>query len=293
MAAQLPPSFDELIQTVATTQLTEEQCRELIRVLDARLPKQEEPVDVPLPPSPSGWLYAYLLPWVEVVVTDTQGGKRMDWALVKVGRSDPNNVQERIQREVRLLSGKQQRLKIKYAPSVPLLKPMTSKEYCDDAYAKWSAYIDLLFLFNCDVGREAEFRHYPTGVGIEVGTGRFSEQPGTMKLEWVQKNLKIKAKALRAWILGMPMTPEGASISDVTSESLGESEWVVMPQEVVDLVKTARVRSEAQYVDLMVNVRERLSKYSVQSVTLTLLGRSDHKSLTLLRPDGIEWPVAF
>ncbi len=274
---------------------TNEQLDEMISVLKM---KQLPDVSVVAASSSSqsdgqGWLYAYQLTWVDVQITDSHGRIDDSWILVKVGRSDPKNIQGRLQDEARLLSGDRQRLPVKFRPAIPVIPPTTSQNYYADAHRNWQRHTDLLFLFNCDTGKEAEYRHYPTGVGVEIGTGRFAEQPTDMNLEWCTAGLKVKAKALRAWILGMSMnvtTAGGVTPKDVTTESLGESEWVVMPRTVADYVKLAQITTEDEYKALMKRVYVSLSGFDVKSVTLTLVDRLDHKSLTLIRPMKLQWP---
>ena len=277
-------SYRDLYEYVSNFTLTDDQYNELIDVLKKRqisvssISSSSSSGD-----NDQGWLYAYQMTWINVEVTNDRGQCETDWVLVKVGRSDPEKIQKRLQGELSLLVGNNQKLPVKFAPTLPVLSPTTSRKYYDEAQKNWCRYDDLLFLFNCDTSKEAKYRHYPTGLGVEVGTGRFAVQPPTMNLEWcTTKTLKIKAKALRAWILGLSMNPstncepKGVAYADVTAHSLGESEWVIVPKNIVNYVKLAQLTSEDEYIELMQRVYQDLSLRNVQSVTLTLVDRPDH-----------------
>jgi hypothetical protein len=289
MAATHVTTFEEVAQFLRTYHLTPEQREYLWNIINFQVGIPQD-VHVPIK---QGHFYAYQLPFVSVHVQHTDPLIQTQWSLVKVGRADPGNIQQRLCGERVMLQGNRQLFVPKPTIHTPETRPLEDLEFRQEVDRDWGIYTDLLFLFEGDIGREKEYRKWPTGVGIEVGTGCLNPIPPTLALHWYHRNSKIKATALRAWILGMCMNIRengGVAVGDVTPESLGESEWVIIPTHLVQWGRTFRINSEYAFRMFLTEVHRTISPLLIQSVTLTIPGRIDHQSFTFQGSQVADWP---
>lgn len=253
-----------------------------------------------VPPEGQGHMYAYRIPHVGVSVNFQGGVSKSDWSLVKVGRSDPTKVEKRLHGEAALFMGARQKLTVPPVLGIPRADTgkgkkkllQTEAAFVAGVYEKWTTYNDMLFLFPADVGKEAEYRHYPTGVGVEIGTGRLIKQPTDMHLEWFFTNIRLKACALQAWVMGMSMNTNGATPTSMGKDSLGASEWVVIPHDLITDLRSNIIRSE---VDFLTLVEKAYAHYdalpAIESVKITLGARPNHTSLDIHKSEKVEWPA--
>lgn len=292
-------TFEEVARYLATHELTPheyEVVNTLLALQTKRVAEQAPDLRVVLhpvpPPAKQGYMYAYRLPIIKVRVTyQKKGGVDEKWTLVKVGRAEPDNIRDRLCSERVNLRGAHQLMTPVPELATPETAPMSDEDFHQFVHDNWAHYSDMAFLFTGNTGREKEYRSWPTGLGVEVGTGCLSPIPEKLSKDWYYDNNKIMATGLRAWILGMPMNIiGGAKYGDVTRDSMGESEWVIVPNAVFQHVRDAQIRTEAEYQRILADVHRVLNVLRIDHVDLTIEGRPDQQTLSFCGSTMIGWP---
>ncbi len=286
---------DQFINYLNENTLTREQSERIFQALqenhshfarDLQLCTKEEEVKS----ITQGHLYAYRIPFINVVVNRNNGGSTEPWCLVKVGRADPDNCYQRLGGESAIFCGERQHLDPKPRVYIPHREGvrLTDAAFEEVVYDNWVIHEDLLFVVACNIGREREYRCWPSGMGVDVGTGRLSHLPEKLHVDCRYSNLRIKTTALRTWILGMSLTED--SYRKAPTESLGESEWVVLPTRVFDRAREQHIRSEKALQELIAFSNSIISEQAIFEVELTLLQREVHPTLSFSSSNN-RWPT--
>lgn len=265
---------DQFISYASENALTSEQLDRLEQVLHvnrglSRVVVKERVVS-------QGYMYAYRIPFIKVFVNPDIGGSSESWYLVKVGRTSAGKCHQRLCGESAIFCGIRQHLTGKPKVSIPSRDgtKYTDQLFEESVHANWATHEDLMFVVACDIGREEEYRCWPTGVGVDVGTGELATIPERLDGDCRFDNLRIKPKALRAWVLGMSLAQ--GEYGGAPSESLGESEWVIIPKRVFEYARHRPIRTESDLQAFIEISRQVISAQHVVTVELTLEARSDH-----------------
>ena len=292
MSAAEPSPFDdysEFKKALLETNFTPRQLDELEKII--RRKKHGKSVD-------QAYIYAYRIPFIEVKVNqylpfdeDIQFEITDDrkWVVIKVGISGVDNCAQRVGREGQLLSRSHRKLKIPGAKSIPssAISKYSNMDFEDFVHEHWDVFDDMMFLLPADMSQEHQHRLWPDGIGLDVGTGILSPVPDNLPVGCYSGHCKLQARlGYRPWVLGKKLGEPNS-----LTNSLGESEWIVIPETLFQAYRKKELKSEAELIATYQgdNYTKEIQSFVIETISLTIQNRPDFKTLTFSAANGA-WP---
>lgn len=252
----------------------------------------------------SGFIYAFRIPFIQVTidqkekapgapeeekeaVVDSNESVGKKWSLVKIGRVDPGHLEARLKSHGDLLTKKTQHVQgvrigiPKKGLAVPIPKRRRGQKVRNHTFqrhllANWhheDMASDMLFVLPADIGRERELRER---MGISFSKHPLKTVPEDMDAQCYTKS-RLKAQTgFRNWILGRDLRPENQN--KTIPQSLGETEWVVMPESLCYRLKEARLRTSKELDDFF--CIQEFEGVESGDISITFPGRAHHQTLT-------------
>lgn len=222
----------------------------------------------------SGHIYCYIVPFDRVVVTLKDESVETDWVVLKVGRADPGKLCTRLNEEARKYKNNTcLPLDLPVLKNVSSRNPKSDADYLAVLGEQEGGCAHLIFVMQCDIGREAEVRRL---FGHEIGKGHKKKKWENWLNHHDEDGWDVETDLISFYI-----GEEEHSVSFVKALNVGPTEFVVCNLKDIESLRAL----SADHTDRIGDVQTILSGVAV--------AQANFKLISLYRYDTDEDPLVI